>query len=480
MKNTLFCFVFTVSVFLFPTIVFGDEIGSNQNFFIDNNYSLNNDNQTSGKLLLSTSRLHFYIENNYWESRSVEEKKEIEILFQELNDEFNRKIYPGVTSAFGVEMYYGINKDPKITLLFHKAKTGVNGYIRNIDAYEKVVAPTSNERKIIYLNTDLIDGGWLKETLAHELVHLITLNKKDLRYGVKEDVWLNEARAEYAVTLLGYNEGSETYIDSRIKSFLERPYTSLTDWNGSNYNYGVVNSFVHYLVDHYGIRILSNSLDSKKVGVESIEEVLENSGYKETFADVFTNWAIASYINDCSAGSKYCFKNEKLSKVFLVPFSNFLPFSGDNTLYTGQTLSNYSAHWQRYTGGKDTLTIKFSNPSSKIVNVPYIIKKTSGENVVKFIPLNSNQEGEIIISGVGSTVGYVTVIPVLANSDMGQESSFYSLTAQTFIRENNNGNVDIELPFEIDKPLNQMNKEELLMVIIRLIIHLLMQGKLVI
>jgi Zn-dependent peptidase ImmA (M78 family) len=97
-------------------------------------------------------------------------------------------------------MYYGINKDPKITLLFHKAKTGVNGYIRNIDAYEKVVAPTSNERKIIYLNTDLIDRGWLKETLAHELVHLITLNKKDLRYGVKEDTWLNEARAEYAVT----------------------------------------------------------------------------------------------------------------------------------------------------------------------------------------------------------------------------------------------------------------------------------------
>ena len=63
---------------------------------------------------------------------------------------------------------------------------------------------------------------------------------------------------------------------------------------------------------------------------------------------------------------------------------------------------------------------------------------------------------------------------------MGQESSFYSLTAQTFIRENNNGDVDIELPFEIDKPLNQMNKEELLMVIIRLIIYLLMQGKLVI
>ena len=480
MKTVKTLIISAIIFFAFPVIAFGYEIGNNNTFFVDSNYSLDRNDRVEGELILSSQKAVLYVESNFWQSKSDEEKEEIAKELKEVLDEFDRKIYPDVTYTFGIESYLGADGNSKITLLFHKAKAGVNGYIRNIDAYEKVVAPTSNERKIIYLNTDLIDGEWLKETLAHELVHLITLNKKDLRYGVKEDIWLNEARAEYAVTLLGYNKGSETYIDSRINSFLERPYTSLTDWNGSNYNYGVVNSFVHYLVDHYGIRILSNSLDSKKVGVESIEEVLRNSGYKETFADVFTNWAIASYINDCSAGSKYCFKNEKLSKVFLVPFSNFLPFSGDNTLYTGQTLNNYSAHWQRYTGGKDTLTIKFSNPSSKIVNVPYIIKKTSGENVVKFIPLNSNQEGEIIISGVGSTVGYVTVIPVLANSDMGQESSFYSLTAQTFIRENNNGDVDIELPFEIDKPLNQMNKEELLMVIIRLIIHLLMQGKLVI
>jgi len=480
MKTVKTLIISAIIFFAFPVIAFGYEIGNTNTFFVDSNYSLDRNDRVEGELILSSQKAVLYVENNFWQSKSDEEKEEIAKELKEVLDEFDRKIYPDVTYTFGIESYLGADGNSKITLLFHKAKAGVNGYIRNIDAYEKAAAPESNERKIIYLNTDLIDGEWLKETLAHELVHLITLNKKDLRYGVKEDIWLNEARAEYVVTLLGYNEGSETYIDSRIKSFLERPYTSLTDWNGSNYNYGVVNSFVHYLVDHYGIRILSNSLDSKKVGVESIEEVLENSGYKETFADVFTNWAIASYINDCSAGSKYCFKNEKLSKVFLVPFSNFLPFSGDNTLYTGQTLSNYSAHWQRYTGGKDTLTIKFSNPSSKIVNVPYIIKKTSGENVVKFIPLNSNQEGEIIISGVGSTVGYVTVIPVLANSDMGQESSFYSLTAQTFIRENNNGDVDIELPFEIDKPLNQMNREELLMVIIRLIIHLLMQGKLVI
>ena len=480
MKTIKTLIISAIIFFAFPVIAFGYELGNTNTFFVDSNYSLDRKDRLEGELILSSQRAVLYVESNFWQSKNDEEKEEIKKELKEVLDEFNRKIYPDVTYAFGVESYLGVDRNSKITLFFHETKAGVNGYIRNIDAYEKAVAPGSNERKIIYLNTSLINGRWLKETLAHELVHLITLNKKDLRYGAKEDTWLNEARAEYAVTLLGYNEGSETYINSRINSFLERPYTSLTDWNGGNYDYGVVNSFVHYLVDHYGIRILSNSLDSKKVGVESIEEVLKNSGYKETFSDIFTNWAIASYINDCSAGSKYCFKDKKLNNVFLVPFSNFLPFSGDNTLYTGQTLSNYSAHWQRYAGGKDTLTIKFSNPSLKIASIPYIIKRTSGENVVRFITLNGNQEGEVTISGIGSTVGYVTVIPVLANSDMSQESSFYSLTAQTFIRESSNNNVNIELPFAVDKPLNQMNREELLMVIIRLIIHLLLQGKLVI
>ena len=477
LRNYLFCFVFTLAVFLMPTVVLGNEIGDSQSFFVDSKYSLDNNTQLNGKLLLSTSRLHFYIESNYWELKEEEEKKEIERIFQELNDEFNRNIYPEITSIFGVEMYSGINKDSKITLFFHETESGVNGYIRNVDAYERVIAPSSNERKMIYMSTSF---NWIKETLAHELVHLITLNKKDLRHNVREDTWLNEARAEYAVTSLGYNEGNNSYINSRISSFIERPHTPLINWSGSNYDYGIVNSFIHYLVDHYGIGILSNSLNSKKAGVESIEEALKNSGYKESFNDIFINWAIAAYINDCSVDSKYCFKNKKFNNVFLVPFSNFLPFSGDNVLYSGQTLNNYSAHWQRYAGGRGDLTIKFSNPSSKMVKIPYIIKRTSGENVVRFITLNGSGEGEVTISGIGTTVGYVTVIPVLANIDMGQDSSFYSLTAQTFVRENQGNNVNIDLPFELDKPLNQMNREELLMVIIRTIIYLLVQGRLVI
>jgi uncharacterized protein YjaZ len=91
--------------------------------------------------------------------------------------------------------------------------------VRNIDEYEKTIKPLSNQREMLYINVDLLTGNLLKETLAHEFTHLITLNQKDLRIGTKEDTWLNEARAEYAVTLMGYNTGDNSYLKSRVSTF---------------------------------------------------------------------------------------------------------------------------------------------------------------------------------------------------------------------------------------------------------------------
>ena len=433
-------------------------------------------------MIFSSERINYYIDLDYWNSKTEEEKNDIEGKIKDLDDEFNKKIYPGITSVFGTEASYGVDKNSKITLFFHETKEGVNGYVRNVDAFEKSINPYSNQRKMIYLSTDLIDGDFLKETLAHEFIHLITVNKKEIRYGKSEDKWLNEARAEYAVTLLGYNEGSSSYIQSRINAFLERPYTSLTKWNDSVYNYGVINSFVHYLVDHYGVKILVDSLNSEKVGVESIEKALLKNHFADSFSEIFTNWTIATYINDCTVGTKYCFKDENFKKLYIIPFSNYMPFSGESTLYTGQTLNNFSAHWQRYTGGKEEMDIKFYNPSGYFKSVPYIIKRVDGKNVVGFLNLEDKQEIETLISGIGKTIGYITIIPSLSDSSINQDSLFYSITTQTFTKKEteitNIGTKDF--PFEIDKPLDQMNKEELLMLLIRVIIYLLVQGKLVI
>ena len=87
--------------------------------------------------------------------------------------------------------------------------------------------------------------------------------------------------------------------------------------------------FGHYLVDQYGTKILSDSLKSNDVGIASINDALQEEGIAVTFSDIFNNWTIASYINDCSVGMQYCYSNKNLTGVHVVPFSNYIPFSGD-------------------------------------------------------------------------------------------------------------------------------------------------------
>jgi len=470
-------FIFLFIMLFAPSLAFGE---MQYNFYTEAGFTKDDKNELAATLISSPDNLHLYIETSFWESKNDKEQKEIKEKLNVLSKEFNEVIYPKLTSTFGKEANMGVDKDSRITIFFHETKNGVNGYVKNIDAYEKSINPFSNQRKLIYMSTDLFSKDFLKETLAHEFVHLITLNNKDVKYGVVEDRWLNEARAEYAVTFLGYNQEGD-YVKERIRAFLERPYVSLTEWQGNIYDYGIINSFVHYLVDHYSVKLLVDSLKSSKKGVESIDDFLLNNGYKDRFSDIFINWTIAVQINDCSIGEKYCFKDENFKKNTILPFSNYLPFSEESTLYTGQTLKNYSANWQRFVGGKGELNVKISNPSGVITKIPYIIKTVLGKIEVGFINL-SNQETELAISNFGKDINYVIIIPIATDKNMSAsngESYFYSLTVQTLVKENQDSlsDNDIKLPFEIDKPLSQMNKEELLMLLIRVIIYLLVQGK---
>jgi hypothetical protein len=467
-------------LFITPFFVMADNTGDRVNFYVEQGFTTNSKSQVSATLIKSPDRLYFYVETDWWNSRTQSEKDRINTAMESLGNEFNLSIYPKLTLAFGTEATPGVDKDRRITVLFHQTKDSVKGYVRNIDSYERTVNPISNQREMVYINANLLTGQFLKETLAHEFTHLITVNQKELKLGTTEVVWLNEARAEYAVTLMGYNDGENSYLKSRLNSFLEKPYDSLIEWNNSSYDYGVINSFIHYLVDQYGLKILTDSLISNKVGIESINEALLKNGYKETFSDIFTDWTIATYLNDCSMGAKYCFKDNNLLDLHVIPFGNFLPFSEESTLYLGQSLDKYSSHWQKFTGGKGDLKIKISNPSGIIKQIPYVIKTVSGETSIGFMKLDKNYESELIISNIGKDIYSVTVIPSVTSKETNGQPYFYSITANTYTKEvqPETDNNTIKLPFAIDKPLNQMNREELLMVLLKVIIYLMSQNKL--
>ena len=455
---------------------------SSQKFNIDPIYNSENSQQyqVSASLKNSFYRLDFYVEDNFLSSKDWTERNEMNNIFSNLSSEFEAKIYPQLTNNFGTEKHSKSEGIERIAVLFYPMKEGVRGYIRNIDAYDKTINPMSNQREIIYLNSGYIDNPLLPEILAHEFTHLIELNQKEIKNDVPEETWLSEAIAEYAVTLLGYNgENGESYLDKRIKDFLAKPTDPLTEWTGTVYDYGSVSMFIHYMVEQYGLIVLKSTLVSQKTGIESINEALKENNYKETFVDIYNNWVVAVYLNDCSVGSQYCYTGGKLKNVRILPVNTFMPFFNESSLSMNQSIRNWSSNWQKFVGVNGDFKMEVKSPENCNFKVSYIYKDQYEKSHVKMVDFKSGETKEIAILNVKENISPVVFIFSIEGTELEKTVSnlffVYNTTASVTI--NNSQEPEIDLPFETDKPLSQMNREELLRVLLRIIIILILQGK---
>lgn len=390
------------------------------NFYVDKNFDLSERRQINATLIKTSSDIYFYIEKNWWDAQVPAKKDEILSKIDALSGEFSGKIYPVLTSVFGQEWKPGVDGDNKITILLHSMKEGVSGYFRSADEYLKIQVPDSNEKEMLYLPVSEIDSSRLKIFLAHEFIHLITFNQKDRLQNVQEEVWLNESRAEYAITVLGYNDSYEgSNLQKRVRDFLEKPSDSLTEWQESKYDYGVVNLFVHYLSDYYGINMLSDSLKSKLTGITSINEVLVRNGYKENFSQIFTNWTVSMIINDCSVNSRYCYLNKNLSGLKINPSLVFLPLTGDSSLSVINVTKNWSGNWQKIIGGNGDLNLKFSGTTGLKFQVPCISFNKNGGYLLKFLELNEKNEGKVEIKNFSRDYNSLVILPSLQSKTAG-------------------------------------------------------------
>ena len=386
-------------------------IGQITDFSIDPSYDASERSEVSATLVAISQQVYFYVDNTWWSAKNPFEQAETRRTFDALGVEFGGKIYSVLTTTFGFEWRPGIDADERITVLFHSLREGAGGYTNYGDEAERILNPSSNEREMVYLNTDFIGDSKLKTLLAHEFVHLITYNQKDRLRGVTEETWLNEARAEYAVTLLGYDspyEGSN--LEQRAKDFLKSTGEPLLEWGNEESDYGVVNLFAQYLVDQYGLEILRDSLKSSDIGIASINAQLEKNGFKETFQDVFTDWTIALLVNDCNLGERYCYINSPLKDFKIVPQTNFLPFSGESTLSLMNSTKDWTGNWYRIIGGKNNLKIEFRGNIQASFQIPYIVEDDVGNISIGFFDIDNFQEGTLEIGDFQKNKS-ITIIP---------------------------------------------------------------------
>lgn len=419
MKKILFFAIALLMVYSIPNAQAANE-GGYVTFNVDRQYDVNERSQVQAVLAKTTSHFYFYVEKDWWDAQLPTAKSEMLTNLDFLSLEFSNHIYPTLTSVFGPEWKPGVDGDNKITILFHSMKENTGGYFRLADEYIKLQIPSSNEREMVYLPVSQINSTQLKVFLAHEFTHLIIFNQKDRLQNISEEVWLNEARADYASTILGYDDSYDgSNLQRRVGDFLNSPSDSLTEWQDTKYDYAIVNLFTHYLVDNYGINILTDSLKSKLVGIPSINEILLKNGYKENFGQIFANWTVATLINDCTTSLKYCYLNKNLKNVRVNTTINFLPFSQNSSLSVSNVIKNWSGSWQKIIGGNGDLTLEFSSLSGLDFKVPYITYDKNNQYKIGFLVLDNKQKGQINIKDFGAKYNSLVIIPSLQTKMIG-------------------------------------------------------------
>ena len=242
------------------------------------------------KLYESDFELRLVTPNAYWLIEDGLEVRQEDL--ERSAVEFEERIYPLVTGAFGSEWKPGVDGDPHLYIINASLK-GVGGYYSAADEYPKALRPVSNERESIYINSRYLPVGTdiYAQVLAHELQHAIHWNADRT-----EDTWVNEGLSELAVTIAGRS-------DLSALAFRRAGPTSLTIWPagdiGGAENYGAASLFMHYLTEHYGGRKdLRPLLSEPGDGIGGIDSFLEAAGYDTRFSEIFRDWAVANLLSE--------------------------------------------------------------------------------------------------------------------------------------------------------------------------------------
>jgi hypothetical protein len=408
-----------------PAIAQADVLGDQQRFSVDPKYDARAREELDATLQVANPTLYLYVEKSWWSGLSAGEQQQGREALIALAQEFEQTAYPRLTQTFGLEWKPGIDQDPIITVLLHELRENAGGYTNYGDEFSRLQNPKSNEREMVYLNANNLQSPLLKSFLAHEFVHLITFNQKNRLKGVDDEVWLNEMRAEYASTLLGYDLSYETsMIKQRVQNFLGDPGDSLLEWLNTTADYGAAHLFSQYVVDQYGVQVLVDSLKSRQVGVASFNEALAAGKFQKTFTQVFSDWVITLFVNDCSYGERFCYHNPHLVNLRVVPQTNFLPSVGNSTLTLNNSTKDWAGNWLKVLGGKEVLQVEFQGSSSAIFEVPYIVESIQRTFSLRTLDLSVEGKGKVVLPNFNTEVRSVTFLPFSKTKTMGLDSSY--------------------------------------------------------
>ncbi len=470
MKKVFFKFIIIIQACLFGLIIFGirvmpAEAATSANFYIDAFYDISSREEIEAELFYESDKAYFYIETCYLDRISGITKSLIERKIKALGKEFDINIYPELTNLFGDVWNPGIDNDAKITILFSRLIGSVGGYFNPGNEYSSDNVFDSNEREMIYINTDYILDSRLKSYVAHEFQHLISYNQKERIHNIVDDIWLNELRSEYVPTYLGYD--AEDYENSNLKirvdKFEQYSSDSLTEWRGRIYDYSSISMLGQYMADHYGKQFFREIIKSGKSGIEAINDALNIIGIEKTFDEVFSDWTVACYVNNIEKGALYGYNNPLLKNLKIDPTATYEIF-GDLILRRIATMKEWTPFWYEIRPGRkeiNNIKLNFSGePKRGNFKIKILEIDANNNYIVSNWPLNENNQGEILISDLGNNVKKAVIMPYISYKGQYQaEALDYNNFTLTIRTRDENGEALITNGIITDKKQNNSTQD---------------------
>lgn len=333
-------FVAFCGLFLAIAPASADVIGQVATFNVDVSYDAKNAASMTATLRAIGTRGYFYVDDRAWAALSDSARSQFTQVLDQLSRQFDDTIYPRSTALWGFENTPGIDGDSHVVILLEQLIAGAGGYFDSSNGYSVNQVPRSNAREMIVVGFDSVLQGTANTFLAHEFQHLITFNQKELLQNVHDDIWANEGRSEYNVTVAGYNESYPgSTLERRTSSFVRNPSDSLVEWTNSTIDYGNTAIFFHYLGGRFGQSLLQRTMPTRAVGVQALSEALGGK-----FSETFTDWMVASYLNDRSMDARYGYALSGLSSL-RVPVQIAQSFSTGSRVLAELSLKEWQPVW---------------------------------------------------------------------------------------------------------------------------------------
>ncbi len=330
-----------------PLVAHADTLGQSVTFFVNSDYDAQSASSATATLRAMGAHGYFYVDDRYWATLSSLQRSQFQINVDALDQEFDATIWPRSTAFWGLPAV-GISGDPHITVLLEELKQGNGGYFESKNHYSQRLLANSNEREMVFVSADSALGSGAKSFLAHEFQHLISFNQKELLQRISDDTWLNESRSEYNIDVVGYAVPfAGSTLERRAQSFTRTPSDSLTEWPNTSTDYAIASVFTHYLVGQVGDTILQSTIHLPLAGVEALQSWLTMNVPGTSFGDVFTDWMVASSLNDRSSDPHYGYALTGLSTLH-VPAQYAVSVGSSGTVSWTSALKEWQPTWLEF------------------------------------------------------------------------------------------------------------------------------------